>query len=76
VIAQESRATWRWLTIAFAIRGAAVFVILLTWHLAEKSSISQNTVKSDLARIFNKMGTSNRVELVEFAAHHRLLDVV
>jgi DNA-binding NarL/FixJ family response regulator len=45
-------------------------------RIAEKSSISQNTVKSHLARIFNKMGASNRVELVQFAAHHRLLDVV
>ena len=45
-------------------------------RIAEKSSISQNTVKSHLTRIFNKMGASNRVELVQFAAHHRLLDVV
>jgi len=36
----------------------------------------QNTIKSHLTRIFNKMGASNRVELVQFAAHHRLLDVV
>jgi DNA-binding NarL/FixJ family response regulator len=45
-------------------------------RIAEKSSISQNTVKSHLAHIFNKMGASNRVELVQFAAHHRLLDIV
>lgn len=45
-----------------------------TRDIAERSSISENTVKSHLAHIFNKMGVSNRVELVQFAAHHRLLD--
>jgi DNA-binding NarL/FixJ family response regulator len=45
-------------------------------RIAERSSISQNTVKSHLASIFNKMGASNRVELAQFAAHHRLLDIV
>ena len=45
-----------------------------TKDIAERSSISENTVKSHLAHIFNKMGVSNRVELVQFAAHHRLLD--
>jgi DNA-binding NarL/FixJ family response regulator len=45
-------------------------------QIAETSAISQNTVKSHLARIFDKMGASNRVELVQFAAHHRLLDIV
>lgn len=47
-----------------------------TKGIAERSSISQNTVKSHLAHIFNKMGVSNRVELVQFAAHHRLLDLI
>jgi len=45
-----------------------------TKDIAERSSISENTVKSHLRHIFNKMGVSNRVELVQFAAHHRLLD--
>ena len=45
-------------------------------EIARRSSITENTVKSHLGRIFNKMGASNRVELVQFAAHHRLLDVV
>ena len=45
-----------------------------TKDIAERSSISENTVKSHLAHIFNKMGVSNRVELVQFAAHHLLLD--
>ena len=47
-----------------------------TKGIAEQSSISQNTVKSHLTHIFNKMGVSNRVELVQFAAHHRLLDLI
>src|SRR5258706_10354554 len=47
-----------------------------TKGIAERSSISENTVKSHLTHIFNKMGVSNRVELVQFAAHHRLLDLI
>jgi two-component system nitrate/nitrite response regulator NarL len=47
-----------------------------TKGIAERSSISENTVKSHLTHIFNKMGVSNRVELVQFAAHHRLLDQI
>jgi DNA-binding NarL/FixJ family response regulator len=47
-----------------------------TKGIAERCSISLNTVKSHLAHIFNKMGVSNRVELVQFAAHHRLLDLI
>lgn len=45
-------------------------------EIAERSSISQNTVKSHLAHIFNKLGASNRVELALFASHHRLTDGV
>jgi DNA-binding NarL/FixJ family response regulator len=43
-------------------------------EIAERSSISENTVKSHLTHIFNKSGASSRVELALFAAHHRLLD--
>jgi DNA-binding NarL/FixJ family response regulator len=42
-------------------------------EIAERVSISENTVKSHLTHIFNKSGASNRVELALFAAHHRLL---
>ncbi len=45
-------------------------------EIAERSSISENTVKSHLTHIFNKSGASSRVELAVFAAHHRLLDGV
>ena len=43
-------------------------------EIAERSAISENTVKSHLTHIFNKSGASSRVELALFAAHHRLLD--
>ncbi|HSL20159.1 MAG TPA: response regulator transcription factor [Vicinamibacterales bacterium] len=43
-------------------------------EIAERSSISENTVKCHLTHIFNKSGASSRVELALFAAHHRLLD--
>jgi two-component system nitrate/nitrite response regulator NarL len=43
-------------------------------EIAERSSISENTVKSHLTHIFNKSGASSRVELALFAAHHRLLE--
>jgi two-component system nitrate/nitrite response regulator NarL len=45
-------------------------------EIAQRSSISENTVKSHLAHIFDKLGASNRLELALFAAHHRLLDRV
>jgi len=45
-------------------------------EIAERSAISENTVKSHLAHIFNKLGASTRVELALFASHHRLLDGV
>jgi two-component system nitrate/nitrite response regulator NarL len=44
--------------------------------IAEQSAITENTVKSHLTHIFNKLGASNRVELALFAAHHRLIDGV
>jgi len=45
-------------------------------EIAARSSITENTVKSHLTHIFNKLGASNRVELPLFAAHHRLIDGV
>ena len=43
-------------------------------EIAETFSITENTVKCHLSRIFNKLGASNRIELALFAAHHGLLD--
>lgn len=45
-------------------------------EIAQRSSVTENTVKSHLMHIFNKIGASNRVELALFATHHRLLDGV
>jgi two-component system, NarL family, nitrate/nitrite response regulator NarL len=42
-------------------------------HIAEKLSISEQTVKHRLTSIFDKCGVSRRVELARFAANHRLL---
>lgn len=45
-------------------------------EIAERIRISENTVKAHLTHIFDKLGSSNRVELALFAAHHRLLSGV
>ena len=45
-------------------------------EIGEKLAIGENTVKSHLTHIFNKVGASSRIELALFAAHHRLLDRV
>lgn len=44
--------------------------------IAEGSSISENTVKTHVGSLLNKLGASNRVELALFALHHRLIDGV
>jgi len=43
-------------------------------EIGELLAIGENTVKSHLTHIFNKVGASSRMELALFAAHHRLLD--
>ena len=43
-------------------------------EIGEKLAIGENTVKSHLTHIFNKVGASSRIELALFAAHHCLLD--
>ena len=44
--------------------------------IAQKFSISEDTVKHHLTNIFNKVGVSNRLELALFAVHHKLVDTV
>ncbi len=41
--------------------------------IAQKFSISEQTVKHHLSNIFNKLGVSNRLELVLFAVHHQII---
>jgi DNA-binding NarL/FixJ family response regulator len=42
-------------------------------EIAEKFSISEQTVKHHLRNIFDKVGVSNRLELALFAINHRLI---
>ena len=43
-------------------------------QIGEKLVIGENTVKSHLTHIFNKVGASSRIELALFAKHHLMLD--
>ena len=43
-------------------------------EIAQKFSLSKDTVKHHLSNIFDKVGASNRVELTLFAVHHGLLN--
>jgi two-component system nitrate/nitrite response regulator NarL len=43
-------------------------------EIAEKLSISEDTVKHHLSRIFDKLGVSHRLELAMFAVNHGLLE--
>jgi two-component system, NarL family, nitrate/nitrite response regulator NarL len=45
-------------------------------EIAQRSAISQSTVKRHMTHIFDKLGASNRIEVALFAAHHRLLDCI
>ena len=42
--------------------------------IAQRFSLSEDTVKHHLSNIFDKVGASNRLELALFAIHHRLVD--
>ena len=44
--------------------------------MAKEFSISEQTVKHHLTNIFNKLGVSNRLELVLFAIAHNLVDTL
>ena len=43
-------------------------------EIAKQFSLSEDTVKHHLSKIFDKTGASNRLELALFAVHHRILD--
>jgi two-component system, NarL family, nitrate/nitrite response regulator NarL len=42
--------------------------------IAQKFSLSEQTVKHHLTNIFDKLGVSNRLELALFAVNHRLVE--
>ena len=42
-------------------------------EVAQKFSLSEDTVKHHLTNIFDRMGVSKRLELALFATHHRLI---
>ena len=42
--------------------------------VAEKFSITEDTVKHHLTNIFDKLGVSNRLELALFALHHHIVE--
>ncbi len=43
-------------------------------EIADKLSISEQTVKNHLHNIFDKLGVSDRLELALYALHHRLAE--
>jgi two-component system nitrate/nitrite response regulator NarL len=53
---------------------AAVVAGYTNKDMAQKFSLSEDTVKHHLSHIFDKLGVSNRLELALFAIHHRLID--
>lgn len=52
---------------------AAIVTGLTNREIAEKLSISEDTVKHHLSRIFDKVGVSRRLELAMFAINHGLV---
>ena len=45
-------------------------------ELAERLSISEQTVKNHMHKIFDKLGVSDRLELALYAIHHNWHDAV
>jgi two-component system, NarL family, nitrate/nitrite response regulator NarL len=54
----------------------AIVLGLTNRDIAQKFSISEQTVKHHLRSIFDKVGVSNRLELAVFAINHRLVSSV
>ena len=53
---------------------AAIVEGLTNKEIAQKFSISEQTVKHHLSSVFDKVGVSNRLELALFSVAHRLLE--
>ena len=53
---------------------AAVTAGYANKNIAQRLSLSENTVKHHLSNIFDKLGVSDRLELALFAIHHRLIE--
>ena len=45
-------------------------------NIAHELGVGEQTIKHHVASISGKLGVSNRLELVLFALHHRLIDCV
>lgn len=46
----------------------------LNKEIGKEPFISENTVKNHMSKIFDKIGVSDRLELVLYAIHHRLIE--
>ncbi len=59
-------------------RQVVVFVVAgyTKKDIAQKLGVSTQTVKQYVANIFDKLAVSNRLQLLLFALHHRLIDDV
>jgi DNA-binding NarL/FixJ family response regulator len=44
--------------------------------IAKELGVSAQTIKHDVANIFNRLAVSNRLQLLLFVLHHRLIDDV
>jgi DNA-binding NarL/FixJ family response regulator len=53
---------------------SAIVAGLTNREIAEKLTISEDTVKHHLSRIFDKVGVSRRLELAMFAVNHGLIE--
>jgi DNA-binding NarL/FixJ family response regulator len=53
---------------------AAVLAGQTNREIAQQFSVSEDTVKHHITKVFDKCGVSNRLELALFAVNHRLVD--